>query len=138
MLRFRARVKAKKEVVALVVDGALLAGGFREEEGAPVGDAADDATGGEDDVAGCFGDSGCVLMGYTKRVRRCESAAYSLISFTPRPGRTWIDCQLCQSQVMGRSYDSNQLIEHYVVAVSSTCALKYNLGVSRREVEQSR
>ena len=44
--------------MALVVDGALFAGGFGKEEGAPVGDSSDDAAGGEDDVAGCFCDSG--------------------------------------------------------------------------------
>ena len=44
--------------MALVVDGALFARRFREEEGAPVGDSSDDTTGGEDNVAGCFGDSG--------------------------------------------------------------------------------
>lgn len=43
--------------MALAVDGALFASGFGEEEGAPVGDAADDAAGGENDVAGCLSDS---------------------------------------------------------------------------------
>ena len=43
--------------MARVVDGALFAGRFREEKGAPVGDSSDDAAGREDDVACCFGDS---------------------------------------------------------------------------------
>jgi len=43
--------------VALSVDGALFASGLGEEEGTPVGDAADDALGGEDDVRRGFGDS---------------------------------------------------------------------------------
>lgn len=53
-----ARVEAHDEVVAVVVGCALLAGGFGEEESAPVCDAADDAAGGEDLVACCAGDSG--------------------------------------------------------------------------------
>ena len=57
MLRLCARVEAQDEVVALAVDGSLLSGGFGEEEGSPIGDAADDAAGAEDNVAGCFGDS---------------------------------------------------------------------------------
>ena len=44
--------------MAVVVGCALLAGGFGEEEGAPVGEASDDATGGEDLVACCARDSG--------------------------------------------------------------------------------
>ena len=44
--------------MAVVVGCALLAGGFGEEEGAPVCEAADYAAGGEDLVAGCAGDSG--------------------------------------------------------------------------------
>jgi hypothetical protein len=52
-----ARVEAHDEVVAVVVGCALLAGGFGEEESAPVCDAADDAAGGEDLVACCTGDS---------------------------------------------------------------------------------
>ena len=35
----------------------VLADGFREEEGTPVGDAADDAAAGEDHGAGCASDS---------------------------------------------------------------------------------
>jgi len=53
-----ARVEAHDEVVAIVVGCALLAGGFGEEESAPVCDAADDAAGGEDLIACCAGDSG--------------------------------------------------------------------------------
>jgi hypothetical protein len=64
MLSLRARVEAQNEVVALVVFGALFSRGFGEEEGAPVADAAYDAAGGEDDVAGCAGDSGVVLEGW--------------------------------------------------------------------------
>jgi len=56
MLRLGARVEAQDEVVALAVDGALLARRLGQQEGAPVGDAAHDAAGGEDDVAGRFGD----------------------------------------------------------------------------------
>lgn len=58
MLRLGARVEAQDEVVAVAVGCALFARGLREHEDAPVGDAADDAAGGEDDVAGCAGDSG--------------------------------------------------------------------------------
>jgi hypothetical protein len=58
MLRLGAGVEAQDEVVAFVVGGALFARGLGEEEGAPVGDATDDAAGLEDDVAGCAGDSG--------------------------------------------------------------------------------
>jgi hypothetical protein len=62
VLSFGARVEAHDEVVAVVVGCALLAGGFGEEESAPVCDAADNATGSEHLVAGCAGDSGgCVL-----------------------------------------------------------------------------
>ncbi len=57
MLSLRARVKAQDEVVALVVDGALFAGRLGKQESAPIGDAADDAAAGEDDVARCFGDT---------------------------------------------------------------------------------
>ena len=57
MLCLCARVEAHDEVVAIVVGCALLAGGFGEEESAPVCDAADDAAGGEDLVACCAGDS---------------------------------------------------------------------------------
>jgi len=52
-----ARVEAHDEVVAVVVGCALLAGGFGEEESAPVCDATDNAAGGEDLVACCAGDS---------------------------------------------------------------------------------
>jgi len=56
-----ARVEAHDEVVAVVVEGALLAGGFGQEEGSPVCEAADYAAGGEDLVSGCASDSvGCV------------------------------------------------------------------------------
>ena len=57
MLGFRAGVETQDKVVALVVGGACFARGFGEQEGAPVGDAADDTAGGEDDVACCAGDS---------------------------------------------------------------------------------
>jgi hypothetical protein len=70
MLCARARIKAHDEVVADVVRGLQFAGGFGEEEGAPVGYAADDAVGFEDDFASGLGDSGgradvrtCVLRG---------------------------------------------------------------------------
>ena len=42
--------------MSVLVDGALFAGGFGQEEGAPVGDAAHDAARREHDVAGRFGD----------------------------------------------------------------------------------
>jgi hypothetical protein len=58
-----ARVEAHDEVVAVVVGCALLAGGFGEEESAPVCDAADDAAGGEDLIACCAGDSGGSVLG---------------------------------------------------------------------------
>jgi hypothetical protein len=62
MLCLCARVEAHDEVVAVVVGCALLAGGFGEEESAPVCDAADDTTGGEDLVSSCASDSrGCAL-----------------------------------------------------------------------------
>lgn len=51
MLRLGAAVEAQDEVVPGVVGCALLARGVGEQKGAPVGDTADDATGGEDDVA---------------------------------------------------------------------------------------
>ena len=46
-----------------VVGCALLASWVGEEKGAPVRDATDDATGGEDDVTGCACDSGGGLDG---------------------------------------------------------------------------
>ena len=58
-----ARVEAHDEVVAIVVGCALLAGGFGEEESAPVCDAADDAAGGEDLVACCARDSEGGMLG---------------------------------------------------------------------------
>lgn len=58
MLCLGARVEAHDEVVAVVVGCALLARGLGEQESAPVCEAADDAAGGEDLVAGCAGDSG--------------------------------------------------------------------------------
>ena len=63
MLGLSARVEAQNEVVALVVFGALFSRGLGEQEGAPVADAADYAAGGEDDVAGCAGDSGRDVRG---------------------------------------------------------------------------
>jgi hypothetical protein len=57
VLRLCARVEAHDEVVAVVVESALLAGGFGQEEGPPVCEAADYAAGGEDLVSGCAGDS---------------------------------------------------------------------------------
>lgn len=56
MLGFSAAVESQDEVVALVVCGALFAGGLGEEESAPVGDAADDTAGGQDEGAGGSGD----------------------------------------------------------------------------------
>lgn len=56
MLGFGAAVESQDEVVALVVGGALFAGGLGEEKSAPVGDAADDAAGGQDEGAGGSGD----------------------------------------------------------------------------------
>jgi hypothetical protein len=50
--------------VPLVVFGALFAGRFGEQEGAPVADATDDAAGGKDDVAGCARDSGLELVSW--------------------------------------------------------------------------
>ncbi len=52
MLRLCRAVEAQDEVVAGVVVAPCLRAVGREQEGAPVGDAADDAAGGEDDVAG--------------------------------------------------------------------------------------
>ena len=72
--------------MAVVVCGALFARRFGEEEGTPVADAADDAAGGEDDVACCACDSECMLDGLG-----CGGGCwgmYSFISFMPRPGRT--------------------------------------------------
>lgn len=46
-----------------MVDCALLAGGFGEEESAPVCDAADDAAGSENLVACCASDSGEDVLG---------------------------------------------------------------------------
>jgi hypothetical protein len=66
VLCLRARIEAHDEVVAIVVGCALLARGFREEESAPVCDAADDAACGEDLVACCASDSGGFMLG------RCE------------------------------------------------------------------
>lgn len=43
--------------MSLVVSGALFAGGLREQEGAPVADAAHDAARGQDNIAGCARDS---------------------------------------------------------------------------------
>lgn len=45
-----------------MVDRALLARGLGEQECAPVCQAADDAAGGENLVAGCAGDSDGVLL----------------------------------------------------------------------------
>lgn len=56
MLRLGARIESHPEVLALVVRRALLARGLGQEEGAPVGEAADDAAGGEDERAGGAGD----------------------------------------------------------------------------------
>jgi hypothetical protein len=52
-----ARVEAHDEVVAIVVECALLAGGFGQEEGSPVCETAHYAAGGEDLVSCCAGDS---------------------------------------------------------------------------------
>ena len=49
--------------MAVVVGCALLAGGFGEQESAPVCDAADDTASGENLVAGCAGDSGGSVLG---------------------------------------------------------------------------
>lgn len=52
MLRLRAAVKAEDEVVALVVESTTcFADGFRQKEGSPVGDAADNAARVEDESA---------------------------------------------------------------------------------------
>lgn len=58
MLRLGAGIEAHDEVVACVVRDLKLLRGLGEQEGAPVGDAADDAFLLEDDLAGGFGDSG--------------------------------------------------------------------------------
>jgi hypothetical protein len=58
MLCLRARIEAHDEVVAGVVGNGVQAERLWEEEGAPVGQAADDAGPGEDEGAGCFGYSG--------------------------------------------------------------------------------
>ncbi len=57
MLRLGRGVEAHDEVVAAGVQLLVLAVGLGEEEGAPVGNAADYAAGVEDEGAGCFGDS---------------------------------------------------------------------------------
>lgn len=44
--------------MAGVVGRTLFTGRVGKEESAPVGDATDDAAGGENNVAGCAGDSG--------------------------------------------------------------------------------
>lgn len=65
MLCFGAAVEAQDEVLTGVVDGALLARRVWEQEGAPIGDPADHAAGGEDYAAGCAGDSiGECVRGY--------------------------------------------------------------------------
>jgi hypothetical protein len=51
------RIEAHDEVVAVVVCGLQLFRWLGQEEGAPVGDAADDALLVEDNLAGGFGDS---------------------------------------------------------------------------------
>ena len=63
MLCLCARVEAHDEVVAIVVDCTLLAGGFGKEKSAPICDAADDATGSENLVACCASDSGEAVLG---------------------------------------------------------------------------
>ena len=57
MLCACARVEAHDEVVTDVVCSLQFARRLREKESAPVGHAADDALGIEDDFAGRFGDS---------------------------------------------------------------------------------
>jgi hypothetical protein len=59
-------VEAHDEVVARVVLGLVLCGGFWEEERTPVRDPTDHATGGEDLLAGCAGDSERESVGYGK------------------------------------------------------------------------
>jgi hypothetical protein len=54
----RARIEAHDEVVTVVVCGLQLLRWLREEEGAPVGDAAHDAALVENDFARGFSDSG--------------------------------------------------------------------------------
>lgn len=49
-------VEAHDEVVTGLVQGLVLAEGLGEQEGAPVGEAADDAVASEDDGAGGLGD----------------------------------------------------------------------------------
>lgn len=58
MLCAGARIEAHDEVVAVVVCGLQLLRWLGEEEGAPVGDAADYALLIEDNLSGGFGDSG--------------------------------------------------------------------------------
>lgn len=56
MLRLTPSVKPQDEILALVVQGtAGFADGFGKEEGSPVGDAADNAAGAEDEGASGFG-----------------------------------------------------------------------------------
>ena len=49
--------------MAVMIFGALFSSRFGKEKSAPVADVADYAAGGEDDVAGCAGDSACIRMG---------------------------------------------------------------------------
>ena len=90
----------------LVVFGALFPRGFGEEEGAPVRDSADDAAGGEDEGAGCAGDSvrgGVLDGGGGGWMGGLEGGTDSLISEMPRPGRTWRMLELCW---MGRNWSA--------------------------------
>lgn len=57
LLRGGRGVEAHDEMVAFGVAGLVLAPGFGEEEGAPVGDAADDTVRGENEEGGGAGDS---------------------------------------------------------------------------------
>lgn len=57
MLRLGAGIETQDEIMAFAIGGALFASDVGKGEGSPVCDAADDAAGGEDDVAGCLCDS---------------------------------------------------------------------------------
>ena len=57
LLDGRGGVEAEDEVVAGIVPRLVLLDGFGEEVGAPVCEAAEDAAVGEDEGAGCVGDS---------------------------------------------------------------------------------
>lgn len=61
MLCLRRTVEAHDEVVAGVMFDLVERKGLGKEEDAPIGQATDDASAGEDDASGGFGDSGVIM-----------------------------------------------------------------------------